>query len=488
VATRNANAEWSRGDLLAVPIIVLAVWLRVATSGYSLWFDEIAAVTLAHQPLELLWSDWMAREANPPLYYTLLKGWMGLFGDPETAVQLLSVLIGTLGIGAGWWLARRIGGSKAGLIAAALMAVSAAHVDFSQEVRGYILAQTAALFGLIAMTAYIERPRLVSLLGYAAAALVALYSHTTMIVFVALANLAMAWLLRHDLPALARWIAANALVALLWGWWAWISLGQAEAAGSTFGWIGRPDMIGALNMTALIYLPLYLAIEKVGFAGLLALAWLAGLAWFAVRDRRPAVSLLAVVAIGAPLLLWAVSQALPVFLPRTLFWASAPMLVLVAVALASLSTRPIGLVLIGLLLALQVGALVRWLPTRETEAWPQAIAAIAQIDPHAIVLVQGDAMGVAARHYIDAGGSPLRLAIVARPAGAPDRWAEGLVTAPRLDAPAVRALLARHGQVFTLKRGDYDPGRLLTPAGVEQPLPHATHGRQPELSLWRGKP
>ncbi|TGX53471.1 hypothetical protein E5A73_11580 [Sphingomonas gei] len=486
--TNGARADWSRGDLLVVPILLGAVALRVATSGYSLWFDEIAAVTLAHQPLELLWSGWMAREANPPLYYTLLKGWMALFGDGDTAVQMVSVTIGTAGIAAAWWLARRIGGSWAGLLAAALFATSAAHLDFSQEVRGYILAQTAALFGCIAIRAYLERPRLAPLAGYALAALVALYAHTTMVVFVALANVAMLWLLRRDPRALARWLAANAGVALLWSWWGWISLGQAGAAASTFGWIARPDPGAALEMTAVIYLPLYLAAEKIAVAPLLVLAWLGGLGWFAVRDRRPMVVLLAILAVGAPVALWTLSQKLPIFLPRTLFWAAGPMLVLLAVALAGQRARPVRLALIAVILALQVGATLRWLPMRESEAWPQAVAAMAKADPQAVLLVEGDAMGVAARHYVDAARARLRLVIVSHPAGGSDRWAEGLVSAPRIDAHAARALLVRRGHFFTLKRGDYDPARLLVTVGIEQPLGGTTEARQPGLSLWRARP
>lgn len=485
---RNAaKAEWNRGDLLVIPILLLAIALRVATAGYSLWFDEIAAIRLADQPLQLLWSGWMAREANPPLYYTLLKGWMALFGASDLAVQTLSVAIGTAGNAAGWWLARRIGGTRAGLIAALLLATSAAHVDFSQEVRGYILAQTAGLFGCVAMVAYLERPRLAPLCGYALAALVALYSHTTMIVFVGLANLAMAWLLRRDMPALIRWIAVNAFIAILWIWWAWISLGQAQAGGTGFSWIARPDVISALGMTAVIYLPFYVASEKVVLAPLLALGWLAGTAWFAARDRRPAVRLLAAQAVAAPVLLWALSQALPVFLPRTLFWAAGPMLVLLAVALAGLPSKPIRTGLLVALIALQAGALLRWLPERETEAWPRQIAAIARIDPHAIVLVEGDAMAVATDHYLRRQAPGLRLVILER-SGAVDRWAEGLASAPRVGVAGARALLVQQRRVFTLTRGDYAPGTSLAAVGFEQPLPEGPRQRQPALSLWRARP
>ncbi|MDP5280157.1 glycosyltransferase family 39 protein [Sphingomonas sp. DG1-23] len=480
MSERATKADW-----LVVPILLCAAALRLATSGYSLWFDEIAAVRFAQQPLASLWSDWMAREANPPLYYTLLKGWMAVFGESDFAVQSLSVLIGTAGIGAAWWLARRIGGSSAGLFAALLLTVSAAHLDFSQEVRGYILAHTAALFGCAAMAVYLERSRLAPLLGYAIAALVALYAHTTMVVFVALANLAMLALLRRDRAALLRWLAANFGIGLLWSWWAWISLGQAGASASTFGWIPRPGMAEALEMTGLVYLPLYIAGESVALLPVLALLWLGGCLWFAARDRRAVVVLLAILAIGAPLLLWALSQRLPIFLPRTLFWAAGPMVVLVAIALMRVASMPVRIALLGLLLALEAGALLRWLPMRETEAWPQAIAAATRVDPHAVLLVQGDAMGVAARHYLDRTGSSLRLLVVA-PEAASDRWADGLAGAPHVDAGAARAVLVREGHVFTLARGDYDPGRLLGPVGIERPLPDARK-RQPELSLWRSR-
>lgn len=482
-----SRTDWSRGDLLVVPILLFAVGLRIATAGYSLWFDEIAAVTFADQPLNLLWSGWMVREANPPLYYTLLKGWMALFGEGDAGVRLLSIAIGTAGMVAGWWLARRIGGIRAGLIAALLLATSAAHMDFSQEVRGYILAHTAVLFACVAMTAYLDRPRLVPLAGYAAAALVALYSHTTMVVFVALANLAMVWLLRRDLPAVLRWLVANAVVALLWSWWAWISVGQAGSGGAAFSWITKPDIIAALDMTAAIYLPLYLASEKIAFAPLLALGVLGGLIWFAARDRRPAVVLLTFLAIAAPISLWVASQALPIFLPRTLFWAAGPVLVLLAVLLAGVPSRSLRVGLILLLLALQTGAMLRWLPEREVEAWPQQVAAIARADPQATVLVQGDAMGVATHHYLAANGPGLRLVIVERPAGGPDRWADGLVAVQRVDAAAARTMLMQRGRLFTLKRGDYDPGKLLAPVGIEQPLPESERERQPELSLWRAR-
>ncbi|HVJ00581.1 MAG TPA: glycosyltransferase family 39 protein [Sphingomonas sp.] len=471
-----------RADLLLVPILLLAAALRIATCDYSLWFDEIASVTFAHQAPGRLWSGWMVRESNPPLYYTMLGGWIRLFGTSDVAVRLLSVITGLTGIVAAWWLARRIGGVRAGLFAAALLAVSAAHLDYSQEARATMLTQTAALLGCVAMTAYLERPRLGPLLGYVAAATVALYAHTTMALFVALANVAMLWLLRRDRRALGGWLAANLAVALLWSWWAWISLEQIRAGGAGFAWIDRPSLGRALLTTGTVYLPLYLAGEDLFVAPLLALAWIGGFAWLGLRDRRPAVGLLATLAAGAPLLLWLVSQWVPMLLERTLFWAAGPMIVLLAVALASIRARYIGPGLLAALLLVEAGALLRWLPERESEAWPQALAAAARIDPGGVLLAESDAMGVAAERYLP--GTGLRLVILDQPGDGFDRWAQGLARAPHVDRAGAEALLARRGQLLVLKRSVHDPAVALDRENAEQVFPDA-RDRPPTLALLR---
>ncbi|MBO9622079.1 MAG: glycosyltransferase family 39 protein [Sphingomonas sp.] len=471
-----------RADLLLVPILLLAAALRIATCDYSLWFDEIASVAFAHQPVGRLWSAWMVRESNPPLYYTMLGGWIRLFGASDVAVRLLSVATGLVGIVAAWWLARRIGGVRAGLFAAALLAVSAAHLDYSQEARAAMLTQAAALFGCVAMTAYLERPRLGPLLGYAAAATVTLYAHTTMALFVVLANLAMLWLLRRDRRALAWWLATNLAVALLWSWWAWISLEQIRTGGGGFAWIDRPSLGRGLLTTATVYLPLYTVGENLLVAPLLALVWIGGIAWLGLRDRRPAMGLLATLAAGAPPLLWLVSQWVPMLLERTLFWAAGPMIVLLAVALAGIKVRRVGLALLGLLLAVETAALLHWLPERESEAWPQALAEAARIDPGGVLLVESDAMGVAAERYLP--GTGLRLVVLDLPGDGFDRWAQGLSRAPHVDRAGAQTLLARRGRLLILKRSVHDPAVALYRRYTEQVFPDP-RGRPPTVALLR---
>lgn len=476
--------DWARLDLWIVPILLAAAALRVVTAGYSLWLDEIASVTLARQPIELLWSSWMVRESNPPLYYTILSGWMRLFGSGDVAVQSLSILIGLLGIVAAWLLARRVGGRAAGLIAAGLLALSAAHLDFSQEVRGYILAHTAVLWSCIGIVAYLERPRLLPLSGYAVAALMAVYSHTTLVVFVAIANVAMLWLLRSNAHALVRWMAANMVILLLWAWWGWISYTQLGSP-SGFAWITRPDLAGALQTTAIVYSPLYLAAEQITASWLLGLVWIVGLAWFAFSDRRPGVLMLAALAIGCPLILWGISQKVPILLPRTLFWAAGPAAVLVALAISSVRSSAVRLALVATLLALQIGAIGRWLPLRESEAWPAAIRTVAHASPKdRTLIVEGDPVALCVEHYLPRSGISV---LVLRTTGDADPWAAGLSTLPKIDRAELGRLVAQRRSVFTLTRGDYDSRPVLRELATEYPLPGVTNERRPLLSVWRAK-
>jgi uncharacterized membrane protein len=241
----------ARRELAALgAILIAAAAIRIATAGYSLWFDELASLVFAHQPQARLWSDWMIRESNPPLYYSLLRVWIGAFGESDRVVRLLSILIGLGGIVAGWALARRLGGAAAGLIAAALLAVSASHVAFSQEARSYVLAYSATLVALIGAADVLDHRRRGPVI-YAAATLVALYSHTTMIVFALLAGATVAVMLRRSPRALAEWLAANVLIAVGWAWWAAISLRQMSAAYTNFDWIKQPSIRDAVDHTAI---------------------------------------------------------------------------------------------------------------------------------------------------------------------------------------------------------------------------------------------
>jgi mannosyltransferase len=136
-APRGSSSPLDLG-LLAL-ITCVAAFLRFhALAAKSFWFDEGVSVAIArldwYNFARILWR----REANMSLYYFLLHFWLHL-GGSEFFVRSLSVLFAIASVPAIYLLGRRLFDSRVGLVAAALLAVNAYHVQYSQEARAYSL-------------------------------------------------------------------------------------------------------------------------------------------------------------------------------------------------------------------------------------------------------------------------------------------------------------------------------------------------------------
>ncbi len=125
--------------LLAL-VIAAGAALRFATlDAQSLWYDEAVTARLLRMDLGAMLQVIPDSESTPPLYYVLAWLWTHVFGTGEAGMRSLSALLGTATIVVVWALGRRLGGDRAGLAAAALVAVNPMLVWFSQEARAYAL-------------------------------------------------------------------------------------------------------------------------------------------------------------------------------------------------------------------------------------------------------------------------------------------------------------------------------------------------------------
>lgn len=442
-------------------VVALALALRLVGLHYSLWNDEVASTKFAAAPVHLLWSDWMVRETNPPLYYTLLHGWVALFGDADATLRVMSVLFGCVGVAFVCLLGWRVGGARVGLFAAALVALSAQHVMYSQQVRGYVLGHAAAVAAVLATISFLEdepRRRRAALLLYASACTVALYAHTTFFVLPALLNLyvlAMLALRRRWRPAL-EWIAANAVVLLLWAWWAYITILQARTR-ATIGWIDPPSLPYAIRMTMESYLPWQLG--PVQFVVALLMVAAAGRAAWQWR-RRPALLLLPFLAVATPALLFVLSQRVPVFLDRTVYWSSAPFLVTVAAGLAGLRPRWLAVTGAGAAMAATLAGWMAWFPGREIEPWHAIVASLERRQPGATVLVSGKGVALDLQRYCPPRRCSLRIVGLSSPGT--DAWASAFAVPGMVPPATVPALLGRH-PIVALRWMGQDPRRSAPP-------------------------
>jgi mannosyltransferase len=122
-----------------VAAILVATLLRLDHLGGKLfWMDEAASVAFAKASWPGFWIVLSHYEENMALYYLLLRGWIHL-GDSEVIVRLFSILCAVATLPAIYRLGSQLFSRRTGLIASALLAVHAFHIEFSQEARSYSL-------------------------------------------------------------------------------------------------------------------------------------------------------------------------------------------------------------------------------------------------------------------------------------------------------------------------------------------------------------
>ena len=261
-------------------ITALAVVLRLLGLDFqSFWNDEIYSLAMAGTSLaESL--ELVGRDVHPPLYFLTLHAWVALFGNSEFSVRLLSALASVLAIPALFRLGRRLLGVRAGLVAAAICAVSTFQIYYAQEARSYALASFLAILSMDAFSEWHARGlrgarRLGPWIYYVAATSALLYTHYFGILVVVAQN---AWLvgvfLIHRarrrkaarLPGDARssaaraelraWLGAQLALAAIFAAWIPVLFQQTGSVGSGDFWIQEPGSY-MLGRSLLIFISLH---------------------------------------------------------------------------------------------------------------------------------------------------------------------------------------------------------------------------------------
>jgi len=114
-------------------------------------------------------------DGHPPGYFVLMLGWVRVAGTSLEAIRLPSVLAGVLSVGLLFLLVRRIAGSRAGLVAASLLAVHGFHVYWSQLARMYVPTSCLGLLSTWLLLRARGSRRVLDHLAYAAATTLALW-------------------------------------------------------------------------------------------------------------------------------------------------------------------------------------------------------------------------------------------------------------------------------------------------------------------------
>jgi 4-amino-4-deoxy-L-arabinose transferase-like glycosyltransferase len=411
---REAARARSRAFWIVTGLTVLAAVLRFATLGVQAYHhDEIVTASrilrgsFGHAMDAVGFS-----ESAPPLYYALAWAWTQVTGTGEFGLRSLSALAGVATVPVAYLVGIELRGRRAGLMAAALVAVNPMLLWYSQEGRAYALLTLLCAVSLLYCVRALRSGSRRDFVLWGVASGLALASHYFAAFVIAVEAL---WLLRRHGRASAPGLGILALFGLALAPLAihQMSYGHAE-------WIGRftlghrlwetaatfvsgetSDIIARPERPALALLPLALA-----------LAGLALLAFRGDREDRRAAAIplsLALAAIGVPLLLALASSGKDFVLARNLLPALVPLLIAVAIGVTLPAARRLGAVIGAALVAYSFGFCVwaSFSPDLQRPDWNAVAARIGEpTAPRATVTwVLGEAP---LRYYLSTGAFQVR--------------------------------------------------------------------------------
>jgi len=408
-AARALVRARSRTFWIVAGLTVLAAVLRFATIGVqSYHHDEI--VTASRILRDGFWHAMDAvgfSESAPPLYYALAWPWTQVTGTGEVGLRSVSALAGVATVPVAFALGAQLSGRRAGIVAAALVAVNPMLVWYSQEARGYALFVLLTALSLLYFLRALDQGRRRDFIAWGIASALALATHY----FAAFPIAAEAiWLLRRRgraaVPGLGIVAGAGLLLAPLAihqmsfahaEWISNFSLGhRLWETGLTFMLGETGDIIARPEHPLLAVVPCLIAATALVLIGVRGER----------RERRAARILLALAAVTVvvPVVIGLLDSSKDYVLARNLLPALVPFLVALAVGFTLRNARRSGAILATALVAYSLGVSV-WAslsPALQRPDWDAVASALGEPEtPRAMVTwTLGEA---SLRYYLSTG-------------------------------------------------------------------------------------
>jgi uncharacterized membrane protein len=518
VAPKTTSANFRLAALVLAAITVAGGFLRlyqIDRNGF--WLDEAFSVWMSAHPLPDLYYWLITIDQHPPLYYTLLHFWLWP-GDEAAYVRGLSAFLSTLTIPAFFFIAARLGGVGAGLIAAAILALSPFHVRFAQEARMYALLMLMAVLATLALVYLLTDPRVahnpigaqirsygrslraagwrgrlpwrtvttdLAWLAYCIFTAATLLTHNTAVFFPLACNLFVLgfWLHRRlrgapniaapgaralHPPLLRSWVLAQVGVLLLWLPWSYAFVVQSVGVYNEF-WIPAPTpatVAGTLKTLVNDFLPQTIQVDGwvwLGYSALFALG-MVGL------RKRPALLMLLLCLLLTPLLgELLVSLRRPIFYDRTLIWATIPLYLFFTFGLLQLRWRALIAVVLIAVCTVNLLSLQNYFQNFTKEQWREAAAYMAHtVRDNDLLLFNATWVQIPFDYYF----SRFDSSVVQH--GVPVDLFDRGVLEPKMtaaDLPRLRDLVEEHDRVWLVYSHDWytDPQQLI-PAALKEEL------------------
>ena len=305
-------------------ILLLAFAIRlIGILSRPIWYDESFSILFARKGLIAMLFGTLgginasAAEEHPLAYYLLLWGWMKVFGESLAAARLLSIFAGVATVALTYYLAHELFNKKIAALASVFVALAPFQVHYSQEIRMYSF---LALWLMLATYAYARGAKGDGTkwwIIFAISAALAQYTHNLAAFY--LVPLAATPLLHRNWKALRAVILSGLGALLLYLPWL-LQLPSQLAKVSSAYWVERPglDKLFTLLLVYVTNLPLPNNLLFVGLFIALAAVSIGLLQTFRRANRNPNALWLVTMSFAPPILLFVVSQWVPVYVERAL--------------------------------------------------------------------------------------------------------------------------------------------------------------------------
>jgi mannosyltransferase len=254
------NARNYRFLIAAMCVAYLAVRLWRLTDS-CLWFDEIFSVHAAEHSWGGLW--WFVAQdlVHPPLFYALLKIWIGIGGESLLWMRLFPVFFATLALFPFLHFCREIKiGRTATAVALFLLAVNGSLIKYSQEVRMYSVLLCLSLFSIWLFARFFYRGKNIWILT--AVNILLVYTHY--FGWLVVANEVLIILIMQRIKLRHMLTMSGILIAAYIPWLVaiWRAANGGSDIGQNIGWIGRPGFRETLDLILDLVEPFYFQISS----------------------------------------------------------------------------------------------------------------------------------------------------------------------------------------------------------------------------------
>jgi hypothetical protein len=337
-------------------VAVAAVIRFITIDNQSFWMDEALTAYEAHLPFGAMLNTVFHVETTPPLYFVLIWAWAHVFGTGEVALRMISTLAGIALVPVAYLSARELISQRAGMIAAALVAVNPFLIWYSQEARGYMLLALLSGLSFLWFQRAVRDASRHNLVRWAAFSCLALMTHFFAGFLVAPEAVWLLWMSRTRAVGIAVASVAVVQVAML--------PFAVTDTGHGAGWIAAQRITTRMSQAALEWA---LSIEYrrthliVGYVGVLVLVLLVAALILRGGDRLTRRGAGVAAAIAGFVLLAPLAFALAgqdYWLARNEIPAVVPLVTLLAAACAAPRLRALGATLaLGLMTIFVVAAI-----------------------------------------------------------------------------------------------------------------------------------